>query len=317
MITVYRNVRGVVKRGSPEDIHPLHKLLWVSAVDITPNEADELERKTRIPRHFFLEGLDEYEVPRVTFADQIARIIFKSPKMDHERGWVPSFSILFTPDYIITVSKQHHPALDKLERAIQKDGDKGEVFIDSPDLFVYEIIKHVMREFSVVLDQVEEDIDTIEDQLLRRPKQSVVQHIFKIKKTLIYFHKALAANVEVIATLDRGQIPLVSKKNLPWFRELYYDINQLIDMEATYRDVVTGTLDLYISTISNSINETMKKLTVVASFVLIPTLISGIYGMNFHFMPELEWKFGYPFALGLMAVSILFIYAYFKMKDWM
>src|SRR3989344_4882093 len=108
MITVYRNVRGEVKRGSLDDIHPLHKLLWVSAVGITSHEADELARKTHIPRHFFLEGLDEGEVPRVTFADQIARIIFKSPKMDHERGLVPSFSILFTPDYVITISKQQH-----------------------------------------------------------------------------------------------------------------------------------------------------------------------------------------------------------------
>jgi magnesium transporter len=102
---------------------------------------------------------------------------------------------------------------------------------------------------------------------------------------------------------------------------LYDDVTQLIDTEATYRDILTGTLDIYLSSVSNNLNQVMKTLTIVASFVLIPTLISGIYGMNFQFMPEIHTelgkKFGYYFALGLMAFSVIFTYLFFRKKGWM
>jgi len=103
---------------------------------------------------------------------------------------------------------------------------------------------------------------------------------------------------------------------------LYNDVTQLIDMEGTYRDILTGTLDIYLSSISNNLNQVMKTLTIVASFVLIPTLISGIYGMNFskaspYNMPELYWQYGYFFALGLMLFSIIFTYIFFRKKGWL
>jgi magnesium transporter len=316
MITVYRNVRGVVKQGSVEDIHPMHKLLWVNCVDLNSKELDLLEKKTKIPRAQLTEALDEDEIPRVSTYDHAAKIIFKSSFQEDHSGRTASFGILFNKDYVVTVSHNPISAIENLEKDLNKE-EKGRVFIESSDLFVYEILKRVLREFNKRLDTVEEQIDDIEDRLLKKPKHNVVQQIFNIKKVLIYFHKGLGANKEVIATLDRGQIPQIQKKNLPWFRELYYDVNQLIDMEATYRDVVTGTLDLYTSSLSNSINDTMKKLTVVASFILIPTLISGIYGMNFTHMPEIPWKWGYPFALVLMLFSILMMFLYFKAKDWL
>jgi len=102
---------------------------------------------------------------------------------------------------------------------------------------------------------------------------------------------------------------------------LYDDVTQLIDTEGTYRDILTGTLDIYLTSVSNDLNKVMKTLTIVASFVLIPTLITGVYGMNFNVnspfnMPELTWQYGYFFALGLMALSIILTYVFFKRKGW-
>ena len=112
----------------------------------------------------------------------------------------------------------------------------------------------------------------------------------------------------------------IDKKNIKRFRSLYNDITQLIDTEGTYRDIMTGTLEIYLSSVSNNLNQVMKTLTIVASFILLPTLIAGIYGMNFHFMPEINTqfgqKYGYYFALFLMAFSILLMYFYFRRKGW-
>ena len=149
-----------------------------------------------------------------------------------------------------------------------------------------------------------------------------MQHIFSIKKTLIFFHRALTANREVISSIEKEYVANIDKKNIKRFRALYNDVAQLIDMEGTYREILTGTLDIHLSSTSNNLNQAMKTLTIVASFVLVPTLISGIYGMNFvnnspYNMPELYWQYGYFFALGLMLFSIIAVYIFFKKKKWL
>ncbi|MCW4026371.1 MAG: magnesium and cobalt transport protein CorA, partial [Candidatus Bathyarchaeota archaeon] len=139
---------------------------------------------------------------------------------------------------------------------------------------------------------------------------------FRIKKTLIYFHKALTANREVVTSIEKQYLKHISKKELKEFRILYNDIVQLIDTCDTQRDVTTGVIDIYLSSVSNLTNDVVKKLTVIASFVLVPTLISGIYGMNFRIMPEIPWAYGYPFALGLMVFSVVAMWVYFKKAKW-
>ena len=103
---------------------------------------------------------------------------------------------------------------------------------------------------------------------------------------------------------------------------MYNDVTQLIDTEGTYRDILTGTLDVYLSSVSNNLGQVMKTLTVISAFVLIPTLITGIYGMNFskasqYNMPELYWQYGYFFALGLMLISMIVAFVFFKRKGWL
>ena len=137
-----------------------------------------------------------------------------------------------------------------------------------------------------------------------------------IKKVLIYFHRSLIANREVIAGIEKEYLNEIKKKELKRFRELYNDVIQLIDMSETYREILTGSLDMYLSTISNNMNLSMKRLTVYATFILLPTLISGLYGMNFRYMPELYWPWGYWYALGLMALSVILLFIFFKKKKW-
>ena len=108
----------------------------------------------------------------------------------------------------------------------------------------------------------------------------------------------------------------ITKPNIHLFRDLHYDVTELIEMETTYRDILSGTLEIYVSTISNNLNEVMKKLTVYGSYILVPTLIAGIYGMNFQHMPEIPWIWGYPFALGLMVFTVILMHSGFKRMGW-
>jgi magnesium transporter len=182
--------------------------------------------------------------------------------------------------------------------------------------FVYRYLDEILLSYFAIMDRVEERIDAVEVRVFRRPERPTAKEIFSLKKILIYFHKALAANREVVTAIEKEYLKQIPKKDQKKFRNLYNDVVELLDLTSTYRDILTGTLDVYLSTVSNNLNHIMKKLTALASFVLIPTLITGIYGMNFAVMPELNWRYGYFMALGLMIFSVALLYMYFKKKDW-
>ncbi|MFW5746506.1 MAG: magnesium transporter CorA family protein, partial [Nanoarchaeota archaeon] len=175
----------------------------------------------------------------------------------------------------------------------------------------------MMRVYQKVADIMEDHLDELEDLIFADPTdKEVVREIFSIKKTLIYFYKALTANREVVLALQKGYSGYIGKKHFGQLQFIYHDITQLIDLIETLREIITSTLEIHVSGISNRLNEAMKKLTVYGSIILIPTLIASIYGMNFRYMPELHWRYGYFFSLGLMAVSSLAIYLYFRRNEW-
>ena len=221
---------------------------------------------------------------------------------------------------IITISLKETDAIRKIKQLI--DSKKMDVHDKGISFFTYRLLDEVLDAYFSVLDTIEERIDLIEDHVIEKPDKISVRNIFSVKKTLIYFHKALAANREVISSIEKEYVSNIDKKNIKRFRALYNDVTQLIDTEGTYRDILTGTLDVYLSSVSNNLNKVLKTLTIGASFILIPTLISGIYGMNFSSnspwnMPELYWQYGYFFALGFMVLSVVASYLFFKKKGWM
>jgi magnesium transporter len=143
-----------------------------------------------------------------------------------------------------------------------------------------------------------------------------VQAIFRLKRTLVYFHKAMIANRDVLMSLQKEYGKKVRNDVQRRLIHLYYDVAQLLDMIATYRDILTGSLDIYLTAVNNNMNKVMKKMAAYGTIVLVPTFIVGMYGMNFDVMPEIHWKYGYLFALGLILSSVILLVWYFKRNEW-
>jgi magnesium transporter len=173
-----------------------------------------------------------------------------------------------------------------------------------------------MDDYFSILDHVEKDIDKLENIVFHNPEKKIVKKIFSLKKTLIFFHKALSANREVLFNIENELTEKIPTSQIKNFRYVYQDTTQLIDMVATYRDILTGALDIYLSSMSHNLNKIMKKMAAFGSLVLVPTFITGLYGMNFKFMPEIGWEKGYLFAWLLIISSILFLYNYFRKNEW-
>lgn len=312
MKKIYVHEKGGVKEGTIQDINS-NNVLWADYLNPSKNELKELSEISGISLDELKEVIDEEERPRVMDLENYSLIIFRAPLFEKNEISTTPVSIFISryKNNVITLRLKEIRSVEKIKSVMNtKLFDRGAGF------FVYRLLDEILNSFFFVLDEVEENIDKIEDRVFEKADRKTIEQIFQIKKTLIYFHKALTANREVITAVEKEYLPHIHRRDIKQFRVLYNDVVQLIDMESTYRDVLTGTLDIYLSSVSNNLNTVMKKLTAMASFVLVPTLIAGVYGMNFKFMPELYWKYGYYAALGLMVFAVSGMYVYFKRKGW-
>lgn len=292
---------------------------WVDCFKPSLSDLDILSKKTGIPVSDFKESIDINKRPHVIQKEKYSLIIFRGLYEANEKfNTVPVAIFIFKKD-VITLHGKLVKGLDNLRRL--KEGQMLEIFRKGAAYFIYSFMDKVTSDFFNLIENVEDNINKIEDQVVLKPKEAITKHIFIQKRKIIYINKSLVANREVISSLEKGYLKEFKQDDLRLLRNLYYDVAQLIDLINTYRDVLTSVLDMYLSSVSNSLNKVMKTLTVISAFVLVPTLISGIYGMNFQKvsgwnMPELYWIYGYPFALSLMLFSILILYIWFRKKEW-
>ena len=194
---------------------------------------------------------------------------------------------------------------------------KGRIRSMKADYLAYSLMDAVVDNYFVVLEGVGERIEDLEEEVMTNPAPETVRKIHRLKRDMIFLRKAVWPLREVIGALERRETPLVSEAVVVYLRDVYDHTIQVIDAVETYRDMLSGMLDIYLSSLSNRMNEVMKFLTVIGTIFLPLTFIAGVYGMNFQFMPELRWHWGYFASLWLMlAVAALMLF-YFKRKKWL
>jgi magnesium transporter len=185
------------------------------------------------------------------------------------------------------------------------------------DFLAYTLIDAIVDGYFSVLEEMGERIVDVEEELALTPDRSTLHLINGMKKEIIFLRKAVWPLREAISFLERGDSDLLSEATRLYFRDVYDHTVQVIDTVETYRDLLSGMLDLYLSSISNRTNEIMKFLTIVGTIFMPLTFLVGVYGMNFKHMPELEWHFGY-YALWLLMLAISAVMAiYFRRKRWL
>ncbi len=200
---------------------------------------------------------------------------------------------------------------------------KGKIRKKSADYLVYALIDAVVDNYFVILEKIGERIEDIEEDLVANPTPNTVQIIHGLKREMIYLRKSVWPLREVINSLQREESDIIQKDTHIYLRDLYDHTIQVIDTVETFRDMTSGMLDIYMSSVSNKMNEVMKVLTIFAAIFIPLTFVAGVYGMNFDpsisplNMPELEWYFGYPFALFVMVGVAITMLVYFKRKKWL
>jgi len=229
-------------------------------------------------------------------------------------------SLILVGNTVVTFQERGGDVFDPVRNRIKNN--KGLIRKSGADFLAYALLDAVVDEYFGILENIGDDIEQAEELLLVKPATDTLQKIHTLKREMISLRKSVWPLREVINRLEHDATEMISPNTRIYLRDLYDHTIQVIDGVETYRDMISGMLDIYLSSVSNKMNEVMKVLAVFASIFIPLTFIAGLYGMNFNTgisplnMPELNWYFGYPFALGLMVATAAALLMYFRRKKW-
>jgi magnesium transporter len=193
---------------------------------------------------------------------------------------------------------------------------QGRLRNQGADFLAYSLMDVIVDNYFLVLEQVADSIESIEEELMRTPSQRTLAEIYRLKRELLFIHKAIWPLREVVSSMLRRESSLVKEQTRIYLRDVYDHTIQVIETLETLRDMLSGMLDIYLSSVSNRLNGIMKVLTIIATIFMPLTFLAGLYGMNFKYMPELEQPWGYPAVLLLMVAITVGMLFFFRRKRW-
>jgi len=224
-------------------------------------------------------------------------------------------SLFLGDGYVITFQELPEDVFDGVRDRLRQA--RGRIRTMGADYLAYALIDSLVDHFFPVIETLGERIEDLEDEVMTDPQRDTVEQIHAIRKDLLMLRRAAWPQREVLAAMERFESARLGRETRVFLRDAYDHAVQIMDMVETYRDLASGLLEIYLSSVSNRMNEVMKVLTVMATIFIPITFLAGVYGMNFHHMPELDWTWGYPAFWGVSVVSTLGLLWYFKRKDWL
>ncbi len=291
-------------------------IVWLDSENPTPEEREQIAKALDIDMDEIIDSLDQEEHARVEVEDDYVSIIYSVPFIEDGDMETSSFGIFIKNKVVMTLHRNNVRALEKFEKTFMrtKNGFRKKL-TSNTYFFISNMIETINKDYLKTLNSIDERIEDLNTAIFSNPKEEHIHEILRHKKTLVYFNRALLANKDVLMLIKRGYLPHMKEEDIDNFDDLYSDVLQLIDMTTTYKELINSTMNLYHSSISNAMNVTMKKLTILAVIFVVPTLISGIYGMNFSWMPLLSDPLGFYYSLIIMVVLIFLLAVYVKRNN--
>lgn len=227
---------------------------------------------------------------------------------------IEQLSLVIGANYVISFQERPGDVFNPVRERIRKG--IGRIRKLRPDYTAYAIIDSVVDRYFDVIDFIGEKIEKLENELVSNPKPDTLRRIHDLRRELIFVRKSVWPLREVIASMQRADSDLIHESTNIYLRDLFDHVIRTTDSVDTYRDMLSGMQDVYLSSISNRTTEVMKVLTLFSSIFLPLTFITGLFGMNFHNFPQLDWKYGFQGTLIVLVVLGISMFAFFKHKKW-
>ncbi|RJP91489.1 MAG: magnesium and cobalt transport protein CorA [Desulfobacteraceae bacterium] len=253
--------------------------------------------------------IDDYE----DYLFAVLKMIFWEP--DSGQLQFEHVCIILGSGFLISFQEREGDVFESVRERIQKG--KGRIRKSGAGYLAYTLVDTIVDHYFLVLEQLGDEIEGLQQEALERPTQKTLAAIHAARHQVVYLRKSIWPMREMINSLLRGESGLIEGYVLIYLQDVYDHVIQVIDTIETYRDLLAGILECYMSTVSLKMNETMKVLTVMATLFIPLTFFAGVYGMNFRFMPELEWQYGYPVFWAVAAAVFVSMVIWFKTRKWL
>ena len=300
-------------------LEPKEGVTWINVNGVSQVKTLEKLGETFSIHPLVLEDiLDIEQRPKIEDYETYLFIVLKALKhpSDDQEFEVQSdqVSLILGSNYVISFHEGNGdlfaPVRERLHQA------KGRLRKLGADYLAYSLLDLIVDNYFVALEVFDDKVESLEDEVVIRPSPQTLRDVHRFKNDMIILRKSLWPLREVIARLERRESPLISDSLPMYLKDVYDHTIIAIETVETYRDILSGMLDIYLSSTSNRLNEIMKVLTIIATIFMPLTFITGVFGMNFKHMPELEWRHGQTIFLAVMAVIALGMLWYFRKKRW-
>ncbi len=290
-------------------------IIWVDVTDPTGEDFEELAREFGF-HHLSIEDCrKEHQRPKVEeYQGYYFIVLYEAELVEGRRLQLREVNIFLGKSYLVTVHSQPISAIPTAERLWREWTDLAE---RGTGLVAYLLIDSIVDDYMPLLDTLSERMDDLGDRIFGDFQTESIEEIFRLKKELLFLRRAITPLRDVFNTLLRREQPIFSRETHVYFQDVFDHLIRVAESIDTIRDMLSSTMDAYLSVSGNRMNVIMKRLTSISTILMSVTLIAGIYGMNFEHMPELKWKYGYVGALMAMLLIGLAIYLFFRRIKWL
>jgi magnesium transporter len=292
------------------------KVVWADVSDPTSQDFSELAEEFGFHRLSIEDCRNQHQRPKVEEYTGYYFIVLYEAELSGtgETLELRELNIFLGKNYLVTVHSRPIRAIETAKRLWPEWTDRSE---QGSGLLAYLLIDAIVDDYLPLLDLISERMDELEDSIFVEFRSETIEEIFRIKKKLVFLRRSITPLRDVFNTLLRREQPIFRRETHVYFQDVFDHLIRVADTIDTLRDLLASTMEAYLSVSGNRMNQIMKRLTSVSTILMSVTLIAGIYGMNFFFMPELTWRYGYVLALASMLVVALALYAYLKKVKWL
>ena len=291
---------------------------WINIDGLHNTEIiEKLGKKFELHPLILEDILNTGQRPKFEDFDNYVFIVLKMLSYDEPNQATQSeqVSLVLGANFVISFQESIGDVFEQIRDRIRNV--KGRIRKMASDYLTYAILDAVVDNYFIILEKLGDKIEYMEEELVSEPTEKTLKQIHAIKREMVFLRRSVWPLREMTSSLERSESKLIKESTGIYLRDVYDHTIQVIDTVETFRDMVSGMLDIYLSSLSNKMNSVMKVLTIIATIFIPLTFVAGVYGMNFKYMPELEWKWGYFIVLIIMAVVAAVMLIYFKRKKWL
>jgi magnesium transporter len=290
-------------------------IIWADVNDPTSTDFEELAEEFGFHYLSIEDCRNMHQRPKVEEYTGYYFIVLYEAELvgSTDRLELRELNIFLGKNYLVTVHSRPIRAVDTARRLWHEWTDRAE---QGSGLLAYLLIDAIVDDYLPLLDLISERMDDLEDSIFGEWRAEAIQDIFTIKKKLLFLRRSITPLRDVFNTMLRREQPIFPRETHIYFQDVFDHLIRVADTIDSLRDMLSSTMDAYLSVSGNRMNKIMKRLTSISTILMSVTLIAGIYGMNFVLMPELRWRYGYVYALLSMVVVGVVLYFYLKKIEW-